>query len=353
MVETVRQEQIQLLPEYQETFLKDLLASTTARAGEPTVIPERVVAPLSDAQQRAIDLGIAGVGDYQPMMQAGEQTLAGGVGAYEQAMQQALGATPLFQQAAATTMGTMGAFDPRSYQQFMDPYTEDVIAQAQRDIQRQGDIQRQQIGAQAVGQGAFGGSRQAIAEQELQRNLSDQFARTSAGLRSAGFQQAQQQAQQAFADQMARQQQGAQLFGQLGQGMGQLGQGLGSIAGGLARTGLSQAALGESAQAAQQRDINALLSLGGLEQQQAQQQQEALRATALERQFEPYQRIGFMSDIFRGVPTTQSSLQSTTAPSPSTISQIAGLGVGLAGLNQAGLFGAGGLPGLLGIGQQG
>jgi hypothetical protein len=211
----------------------------------------------------------------------------------------------------------------------MDPYTDEVINRAQADIQRQGDVAQQQIGAQAASSGAFGGSRQAVAEQELQRNLSDQMARTSAGLRSQGYQQAQNMAQQAFGDQMARQQNAAQLFGQVGQG-------LGTLAGGITRTGLSQAALGESAQAAQQRDINALMSLGGLEQQQAQNMYDAYRQTELERQYEPFQRLSYMSDIFRGVPSTQTQLTSSTSPSPSTFSQIAGIGLGLAGLNQGG-----------------
>jgi hypothetical protein len=321
MVETVRSEQIQILPEYQEKFLKDLFASTSAYGNVPTYIPDRFVAPFSPGQQAAIDLGLSGVGAYQPLMQQGEQTLAGGLGTYNQAVQQSLGA-------AATTMGTMGAYDPRSYQAFMDPYTDEVINRAQADIQRQGDVAQQQIGAQAASSGAFGGSRQAVAEQELQRNLSDQMARTSAGLRSQGYQQAQNMAQQAFGDQMARQQNAAQLFGQVGQG-------LGTLAGGITRTGLSQAALGESAQAAQQRDINALMSLGGLEQQQAQNMYDAYRQTELERQYEPFQRLSYMSDIFRGVPSTQTQLTSSTSPSPSTFSQIAGIGLGLAGLNQS------------------
>jgi hypothetical protein len=322
MAETVRSEQIQILPQYQENFLKDLLASTSAYGNVPTYIPDRFVAPFSPGQQAAIDLGLSGVGAYQPLMQQGEQTLAGGLGTYNQAVQQSLGAT-------ATTMGTMGAYDPRSYQAFMDPYTDEVINRAQADIQRQGDVAQQQIGAQAASSGAFGGSRQAVAEQELQRNLSDQMARTSAGLRSQGYQQAQNMAQQAFGDQMARQQNAAQLFGQVGQG-------LGTLAGGITRTGLSQAALGESAQAAQQRDINALMSLGGLEQQQAQNMYDAYRQTELERQYEPFQRLSYMSDIFRGVPSTQTQLTSSTSPSPSTFSQIAGIGLGLAGLNQGG-----------------
>jgi len=322
--QTVRQEAITLLPEYQETFLKDLLASTTARAEDPTVIPERQVAGLSPGQQAAIGLGYGGVGAYMPMLRAGEQTLGAGAGALETGIGTALsGAVPL--------MGSMGAYDPRSYQAFMDPYMEDVIQRAQADIGRQGEIQAQNIGAQAVRGGAFGGSRQAVAEQELQRNIMDQQARTGAQLRSQGFNTAQQMAQNAFQNQMARQQSAAQIFGQLGQGIGTLGSSL-------AKTGLSQAALGEAAQTGQQKDINALLSLGGLEQQQAQSEFDAARATDLERQYEPYQRLSFMSDIFRGVPSTQTTLTSQTAPSPSAISQIAGLGVGLGGLAQTGLF---------------
>jgi len=322
--QTVRQEAITLLPEYQETFLKDLLASTTARAQDPTYIPERQVAALTPGQQAAIDLGYGGVGAYMPMLRAGEQTLGAGAGALETGIGTALsGAMPL--------MGSMGAYDPRSYQAFMDPYMEDVIQQQYRDIARQGDIQGQQIRGAAVRGGAFGGSRQAVAEQELARNVAEQQARTGAQLRSQGFNTAQQMAQNAFQNQMARQQSAAQIFGQLGQGIGALGSSL-------AKTGLSQAALGEAAQTGQQKDINALLSLGGLEQQQAQQMMEAQRATELERQYEPYQRISFMSDIFRGVPSTQTTLTSQTAPSPSTISQLAGLGVGLGGLAQTGLF---------------
>jgi len=333
MVETVRSESLTVLPEYQEKFLKDLLASTQARAGEPTFIPERQVAGLAPGQQQAINLGYQGVGAYAPMLQAAEGTVGAGAGALEQGIGTALSGAPLL-------MGSTGAYDPQAYQQFMDPYMESVIAQTQADIARQGDIQRQGINAQAVGAGAFGGSRQGIAEQELARNVMEQQARTGAQMRSAGYQQAQQQAQNAFQNQMARQQSAAQLFGQLGTGIGALGSNL-------AKTGLSQAALGEMAQTGQQRDINALMSLGGLEQQQAQSGFDAARATELERQYEPFQRLSFMSDIFRGVPSTSSTLTSETAPSPSAISQIAGLGVGLAGIADSGI-----LNSLLGIGQQ-
>ena len=82
-----------------------------------------------------------------------------------------------------------------------------------------------------------------------------------------------------------------------------------------------------------------------MEQQQQQAELDAQRATSLERQYEPYQRIGFMSDIFRGVPTQTSTLTSTTAPKPSFLSQALGIGTGIAGLQDAGAFGEGGIFG--------
>jgi len=284
MAETVRTEAVTVLPEYQETFLKDLLASTSAIAGQPTSIPGYQVAGMTPLQQQAIQLG-SGIGAYQPMMEAGAQTLQQGV----------------------TQLG------PQGYQQYMTPYMDEVLGQSLQDLQRQADMERQRIGSAAIQSGAFGGSRQAVAEQELQRNVSDKFAAQSAQLRAQAFESAQDRAQQA-----------GELFGKLG---------------------LQQAALGESAQAAQGRDVSMLSQLGGMEQQQQQAELEAQRATNLERQFEPYQRIGFMSDIFRGVPSTTSTLTNKTSPSPSTLSQIGGIGMGIAGLQQSGAFGQGGIFG--------
>jgi hypothetical protein len=112
--------------------------------------------------------------------------------------------------------------------------------------------------------GAFGGSRGAIAQAEIGRNVLQQQAKTGAELRSQGFQQARQAAQQAFEQAQARRQQAAQLTGQLGQAgaqtalsaaqqAGQLGlsgaQGLGSLA--AQRAGIG-ADIGRQFQAGQQ-----------------------------------------------------------------------------------------------------
>jgi hypothetical protein len=70
---------------------------------------------------------------------------------------------------------------------YMNPYTSAVIDQSMSDIDRARQMQQQGINAQALSRGAFGGSRQAVAEAENNRNFMDQQARTIAGLRQQGF----------------------------------------------------------------------------------------------------------------------------------------------------------------------
>lgn len=85
---------------------------------------------------------------------------------------------------------------------YMNPFTEQVIKANEQDILRGAQLGLNQLGAQAQAAGAFGGSRQAITEAELGRNVLQQLAQSSAGLRSQGFQQAQSAAQQDIAGRM-------------------------------------------------------------------------------------------------------------------------------------------------------
>jgi hypothetical protein len=82
----------------------------------------------------------------------------------------------------------------------MSPYMQNVVNTQQREAQRQADIARTQRGAQAVGAGAFGGSRQAIMEAEAARNLAQQ----KGDIQSQGLQSAYQQAQSMFTSDQAR-----------------------------------------------------------------------------------------------------------------------------------------------------
>ena len=120
-------------------------------------------------------------------------------------------------QGIAGLAGTGEQFDPAGIARFQDPFTQQVIDAQQAEIARLGEKQKQDARAQQVRAGAFGGSRGAIQEAEIGRNVLQQQAKTGAELRSQGFQQAAQQAQQSFENAQARRQQAAQLTGSMGQ----------------------------------------------------------------------------------------------------------------------------------------
>ena len=303
----VKQEQIVRLAPFQEEFLADIFATAKGLTGDGTQMPfaEQQLADLSPAQQQAIASAMSGIGGFQPYLQRGAEAMGQGIGTLGVAQEGAAGAV----------------YDPTSYQQFMDPYTEDVIARTQQDIAEKGMQQQNQAQASAVGAGAFGGSRQAVLQGQIAGDVMDQQARTGAQLRSQGFQQAQSAAQQAAQQQLKQ----AQLTGQLGQTMGSLG--------------TATAGLGQLGQQMGVQDINTLLGIGGLQQGQTQKEFDVARANELARQALPYQQVGFMSDIFRGVPSLQQTYSTTTSPGPSTGSQLLGLGIaGLGAVGQAGGF---------------
>ena len=107
----------------------------------------------------------------------------------------------------------------------------------------------------------------------------------------------------------------------------------------LANAGRFQGQRGQDLQAAQGQDINTMMGLGGFEQQYNQAGMDANRRTMMDRQMQPYQQMAFLSDIFRGVPSSASSYGSTYTPPPSFLSQLGGLGMGMAGLYDSGIFG--------------
>ena len=171
--------------------------------------PDYQVAGLSPGEQASITAAQTGVGAYQPFLTQGSSTVDQGA----TAMSEGIGALA----------GTGAMYDPEGYRAFMNPYEDQVIDNTMADIRRQGDIAQHGVRAQAVGAGAFGGSRGQIAQSELDRNVMKQQADTAAQMRAAGFQNAQQAAMNAFESGLGRQQQLGQLTGQLATGLGGLG----------------------------------------------------------------------------------------------------------------------------------
>ena len=332
-------EQTVRLAPFQEEFLADIFESAKGitEPGSSMPFAEQQLAGLSQGQRDAIARATAGVGSFEPFLQKGSEAIGQGIGAVGAGL-------GTIGSAIGQTAGATYDFDPTSYQQFMNPFTEDVIATTQADIARQGQMQQNVLGGQAVGAGAFGGSRQGIAQAEIARNVMDQQARTGAQLRSAGFQQAQNLAQQAATQRAQQALRQAQLTGQLGQTTGQLGATTGQLGQTIGQLGTSTAALGQLGQQLGVQDVNTLLGIGGLQQQQGQKELDVARANELAQEALPFQRVGFLSDIFRGVPALQQTVSRTTTPPPSRSSQL--LGLGIAGLGAVGA--AGGFPNFFG-----
>jgi len=372
---------------------------------------------LGTAQQMAQSSAQANLAPYQNLMSqsvdaARQATNQPGFGQAQGTLGQGIGAL----------QGAAQGYDPSSAQAFMNPYQQQVIDEAMRQIDRQGAIQQQGLNAQAVQSGAFGGSRQGIQQQELNRNLSETKNAAILGALQQGYGTSQQQAQQSFEQQQQRQlaqgqglqgaagqagslaaqqaglqqtaaqyagnigqnigaqnlqqaslgQQAAQNLGQLGATqaglagqyaniagqqagiLGQqsqlqqsLGQGIGNLANQqfgigqgmatgiaglgsqLGNLGVQQAALGQQQQALGQSDANFLYNLGAQQQGQSQAELDATRATATQSALSGQQRLAFLSDIYKGAPSSQMAVTSQAQPAPSPFQQIAGVGTGL------------------------
>jgi hypothetical protein len=359
-------------------------------------------AQLATAGVPLIGMGAQGLGNAQNMANQ-----------YSQAnMDQSM---DTLQQGIGSLQNATGMYDPsiaaKSFKDLNNPYQQQVIQEAMRQIDRQGDISRQNLQAQATRAGAFGGSREGVQRAELERGLAEQKNAAIVGALSQGYNQTQQQAQQAFEADKARTLQQAQgyqniggLYGQqslqqaqlgqsaaglqgnlagqqaglaslygnvagqqanilgqqsqLGQSMAQgignlanqqfgigqgMAQGLGALGTQKANVGMQNAALGQQAQAQSQQDTNFLYNLGSSQQKQAQSELDASRQNTLQQNMQPYQQMAFLSDIYRGAPSSQMSSMQQSQAAPSPFQQAAGLGI--AGLSAVA---AGSRAGILG-----
>jgi hypothetical protein len=228
-------------------------------------VPDVRVAGLGTLEQQGIQqAGTTGVG--QPTTQAG-------IGSILQAQQMA----------------------GPNISQFYNPYQSYVLD----EINRQASMAQNQLSAQAVQSGAFGGGREGVQRAEQER----------ARLGAVG--QAQ---QQGFNTALGAAQQQQQVGLQAGQQLGQLG---------------------VQQQAMSQADINQLMASGGLQRQLTQQALDAERQSALQKATEPLQRVEFLSNVYAAGPKSTSGITAATAPTTSPLAQSLGTGLGAYATYQA------------------
>ncbi len=284
---TTEQTVIQRQAPFLEDYARKLLESSYQRSQQPVNVPDIRIAGFTPEQQQAVRKTQEGLGTFEPFIQGADRAITEAIG----------------------RPSVDDTFSAQGIAQFFNPFTQQVVDTTLADIADQGARQQAQLGASSVGQGAFGGSRQGIAQADIARGVLEQQAKSAGQLRAAGFESALQQARN-LADAQIRER---SLLGQLA------GQ---------------QAGLGGLQQQLQQQDVANLLGIGSLQQGQAQAILDAQRQGDLQQAYEPFQRLGFFSDILRGVPTASQTVTSTTAPTPSLLSQIGGVaatGLGLAG----------------------
>ena len=208
------------------------------------------------------------------------------------------GAGALAQKTGAGISSIQGAqqaasLDPSSaqFQRYLNPYNQFVLD----EINRQSQMAQNQLQAKSVAEGAFGGGRQAIAAGEFERARLGKIGEAQ----FAGFGQA----LGAFQGNQA-------LQAQTGLGAAQIGLGA-----------------GEALSRQQTQDIQNLMATGGTERAVEQARLEAQRQTAVQAATDPYQRLSFLSDIQRGVPSSQQTVTQGFAPQTSPLGQAVGTGI--------------------------
>jgi len=373
-----------------EAFKLGLLGEAQRLYQEPLYLPAMEAAGLSIGEQQAMDFARQGIGAFEPYIQAGAQGITQGMdltqrGArltqrgelatqrgeqaadaidttaqYQAAQDMLHKGLPTLSAGIGGIKGAAGAYDPTRAKAFMNPYQQGVTQVALKEMRRQADIGTQKQAAGAVQAGAFGGTREGVQRAEYERGVQDLMSQRIMQDYANNYMQAQQASQQAFENQQARQLAGGQALGQAGMQYADLGKGIGALTasqveGDIAKSqalgslgaqygtfgaqmggigaqmgalGTQYGALGQATQQLGAADTGLLAGLGGLERQVAQAQLDAMRQTQVQDAMQPFQRLGFVSDIYRGAPTTQMALTAESAPSASPLQTAAGLTTG-------------------------
>ena len=261
------------ISDFIEPAIKDYATQASATYSAPidtsTFTGRKFVAGEDPLQTQAINIAQQGVGSYTPFLNAA--TAAQNLGA------QQIGG-------AATTVGGLGALSgPQAYQPFMSPYQQQVIDTTLSEYDKQSQAGAQQIRDAAVMSGNFGGGREGAQLGQYQSDVLGDRAALQAQLLSQGFGQAQQAAQQNFANQGAI----ANMQSNLANAYGQQAQNMYGLSD-FGRTGMGQ-------------DISALGSLGALRQGQQQAMLTADQQAARTGAYEPYGRLSQYGNTLTGL----------------------------------------------------
>ena len=302
------------ISEFLDPAIKDYATQAKATYSAPIDTSQFAskVAGLDPMQTRAADMATQGVGSYQPFLTAAQAAQKQGAGALGQAAT-AVGGLGAFQNAAA---GSTGA---QAYQPFMSPYQTQVIDATLSEFDKSRLGGQQNIRDAAVNSGNFGGGREgAMMGQYNADSLADRSA-LQASMLQQGYGQANQLAQQNFGNQQ-------NLFSMQNQ-QNLSNQGL---AGAYGNQMNQQFGLSDFGRQGMGQDINALGSLGSVNQAFNQAQLTADQQQARTGAYEPYGRLSqygnALTGLAGGMAGQQYQQQSQSSPFQTALGTAMGLG---------------------------
>mgnify|MGYP003652446943 CR=1 FL=1 len=302
------------ISDFIEPAVKDYATQATAAYSAPIDTSKfaQQIAAQDPMQTQAANLATQGVGSYSPYLSAAQTAQTQGAGALGNAAT-AVGGLGALQASAA---GSTGA---NAYQPFMSPYQTDVINATLTEYDKSRLGGQQNIRDAAVNSGNFGGGREgAMMGQYNADSLVNRGALQSQMLQQ-GFGQAQNAAQQNFQNQ-------GQLFGMQNQ-QNLSNQGL---AGAYGNQMNQQFGLSDFNRTGMGQDINALGSLGALNQGYNQAQLTADQQQAQTGAYEPYGRLSqygnTLTGLAGGVAGNQYQQQGQSSPFQTALGTAMGLG---------------------------
>ena len=195
---------------------------------------------------------------------------------------------------------TAAQLSPDAYREFMNPYVQDVLVPATNELQRQTENARAGLGARAAAAGAYGGSRGALQEAQLDRSLQETGSRLVADTMAQAYDKA-----TALAEGNTNRQQQTSL-----QNANNAMQGANTM---ISSAGMLDSLLNSDFSRGRSV-ISDLLSTGAFQQNDMQDQLNA-----------PYEAL---ARLFQFVPQQYDVFQTGTAPdnSPSLFQQLIGVG---------------------------
>ena len=315
------------IPEYKiapETDLEQSIYNTFDTDAERQAFMDRYQPYFTDA---------TGAAKYFP---TASKTMDTGIGKIEGAL--GTEDDDYFPQASTYIESGTEAFDPSTgVADYMNPYKQSVIDEAMKQIDKQGAQAMQKMNAQAVGAGAFGGSRAGVQAAATQGNIQDARARTIANMMAQGYDKSLGAAMSGFEAEQKRNLEGGRLTGGLGQTVGGLGSKLVDAGSSYGTLGGTSADVGRVYSAMTPADMGFMYGLGQTQRDYDQRVLDNKRREGMRGTEQALYPINYAYGALSGTPSAGVASQYTTAPAqPGTNPFIAGIGAytALSGINQ-------------------